>query len=630
MGIDALLGAGGSLAEAIPGFRPRPSQLAMAHAVAETIDNGGTLVVEAGTGTGKTFAYLAPAVLSGLRTVVSTGTRNLQDQLFEDDIPRLSRALGKPVQAELLKGRSNYLCRYRLEQTGAGGRPGLLQDLRLWAARTDSGDLAEFGRLEDDFELRLRVTSTTENCLGGQCPDFDGCFVALARRRAQEATVVVVNHHLLAADMALRDEGFGNVLPDADVLIIDEAHQFAGTLGQFFGYGISGRQLRDFVRDSDEVLAKFGDMPELRDLLADVADAARECDAVLADDERADWAQLLADDEAHEVFEQLSRALAEFAAAAEPVAVRGPELAKAWRRAGALSQRLQRWRGDEDSGTVRWAEQRHSGFMLQALPLDVGPTLQRLREQIPPAWILTSATLAVGDSFAHFLAEMGLEDCRTERYESPFDFVENTRLYSPKGLPPPGSPQYTAELVRRALPLIEAADGGTFFLCTSRRAVREVGATLSRTLRHPVLVQGDTGRAALLQRFREDGHAVLVGTSSFWEGVDVRGQALRLVIIDRLPFASPDDPVLRARREIDAAAGLSTFNRHQLPEAVLSLKQGAGRLIRDFDDRGALMIGDPRLYSKPYGRQFLASLPPMPRVDEEAEICAFLRALPRP
>ncbi len=632
--LDEVLGPDGSLARAVPGFAPRAGQIDMAHRVLETIQEGGFLVVEAGTGIGKTFAYLAPALISGVRTVVSTGTRNLQDQLYHDDIPRITKACGRAARVEQLKGRSNYLCHYRLERTPGQNQNDArrLKALRMWAAETETGDLAEFRDLPDRDVLRPRVTSTLDNCLNAKCPDFERCFVVKARRRAQDADIVIVNHHLLCADLALKDEGFGEILPQADVLIIDEAHQLPGVLSQFFGFGISARQLRDLLNDAGEALAEFGDMPSLQDALGALAESLQLLDRNLpGEGARQERAELLDDARAADDLDDLHERLARLSKELEEVAGRGPALAQGWRRAAQAQVRLRRWLSDEpnaeDTTLVRWADRSRAGFALHAVPLDIAPTMQRIKQQLTAAWVLTSATLTVGRDFGHFCQEMGLEDATTEEFPSPFDYANNALLYHPRDMPDPNSPGFPARLLDETLALIAASRGGAFVLCTSLRAVDRLGDQLKRSLDLTVLVQGERSRNHLLREFREDGNAVLVATSSFWEGVDVRGSALRLVIIDRLPFASPDDPVLRAREDVLRAAGQSVFQRYQLPRAVLALKQGVGRLIRDVDDRGVVMLADSRIRSRSYGKVFINSLPPMARTQDRDQVCAFLKSV---
>ena len=628
--IAEALGADGALAQVLPGFAPREGQLALAEAVAAALETDEVLVAEAGTGIGKTFAYLVPALLSGRRVLVSTGTRHLQDQIYHTDLPRLIRSLGLAARAELLKGRANYLCRHRAGELEAAS-PAEAQKLRkihLWSSQTESGDLAELSDLRDQDPLRPKITSTAENCLGTPCPEYEQCFVARARSRAQEAQLIVVNHHLLCADLALKDEGFGELLPEMDAVVIDEAHQFPDVLAQFFGFGVTARQGRDLARDVGQAVALFGDMPGLANTAGRLADALAGLQrAFPMSRQRLEVAEVLADADFQTALAALLEALAELEEGLEGVATRGPDLANAWRRTGVLRQRLGRWQQADTDALVRWAERQVSGFALQAIPLDVAPAMQTARERQPGSWILTSATLSVAGDFRHYLDRLGLADARTLSIDSPFDYATQSRLYLPTGLPEPNAPGFPAALLAEGQALIEAAGGGCFWLCTSQRAVEEYAYKLRQWGRYPVLEQGEQERSQLLATFRADGGAVLVGTSSFWEGVDVRGDALRLVIIDRLPFAAPDDPVLKARAAQLQREGRNAFFDHQVPQAVLTLKQGAGRLIRDQQDRGVLMLADARALTKGYGRRFLDSLPPMRRSRDRAEVTAFLSGL---
>ena len=628
--IETVLGEGGTLAGILDGFKPRAGQLELSLAVARAMRHGDTLVAEAGTGIGKTFAYLVPALLSGARVLVSTGTRHLQDQLFHIDLPRLASGLGLPLRAELLKGRANYLCPQRLEQTQAADtrEAALLRSVELWRTQTQRGDLAELAELRDGDPLRARITSTAENCLGVSCPKYDQCFVAKARARAQDADVVVVNHHLLCADLALKEDGFGELLPEMDAVIVDEAHQFPDVLAQFFGFGISARQCRELGRDVSAAAGGVGDAPQLLDLSAALIDAVQALQASFPlSRQRLESADLLEDARCKAALLHLLDAAQALEDALKAQAGRGPELAQSWRRSGALRSRLQRWQSGEADQLVRWAERQSGGFLLQAIPMDVAPAMDLARGRQPGAWIMLSATLAVAGEFGHYLDRLGLADARSLSIESPFDYARQSRLLLPQGLPAPTDPRYPQALLRLGRQLIEASAGGCFWLCTSQRAVEDYAYQLRQWGRYPVLEQGQEERSRLLDHFRRDGHAILVGTASFWEGVDVRGTALRLVIIDRLPFASPDDPMLKARSAQLQSEGRNPFMEYQVPQAILTLKQGAGRLIRDSEDHGVLVLGDARVQSKPYGRRFLASLPPMRQSRELAEVVQFLEQI---
>lgn len=624
------LGADGALAGQIEGFAARGVQQDMAEAVELALEDGGILIAEAGTGTGKTFAYLVPALQSGQRVVISTGTKNLQDQLFHRDLPRVRDALGQPVRVALLKGRGNYLCIYRMRQAIEQGFRDLprLTKIDAWSRQTKTGEVADIPDLAVDDPLLPTITSTGDNCLGGRCPDYDKCHVARARRDAQAADVVVVNHHLLFADFMLKEEGFGQILPGADAIIVDEAHQLPDLASQFFGVRVSSRQLSELIRDARVESSAFGDMPDLDQCLSDLAEIVGQNTEL--------WSRL----QGRQALEQAQRQWPDLTAALKQLAAdlgvaarqldgfeeRSAGLAACARRAKDLAARLNTLL-DEESELIRWIEPSFRGGLINATPADVALPFSRLVEAHGQSWVMTSATLSVGENFDHYGKQLGLKDAQTLRVDSPFDYPRQARLYLPPDLPEPNQREFTTAWLEAIWPLIKAADGGSFVLCTSYRAVREAGEWLRERWHHPVLVQGEGSRNEMLDRFAEHGQAVLVGTSSFWEGVDVRGQALRLVVIDKLPFASPGDPVLEARIRSLREAGRNPFMELQLPEAILTLRQGVGRLIRDPQDRGLLVICDPRLKSKFYGRQVLASLPAMPVLHQAEQALAWAQSL---
>lgn len=632
--IRQLLDANGPLATRVPGFAPRVEQQDMAEAVAAALEDRATLVVEAGTGTGKTFAYLVPALLSGRRVIISTGTRHLQDQLYHRDLPTVRDALGVSVQTALLKGRANYLCKHRLDLTLAEGRLrsrlqlAQLEDIHAWAGRTRSGDIAELSGIPEDSPLWPRVTSTTDNCLGQECGEYQRCHVVNARRAAQEADLVVINHHLLLADMALKEEGFGDLLPGADAFIIDEAHQLPETAAQFFGIGLGSRQLEELGRDTlAEHLREAGDMQSLPDCVQLLDSQVKDLRLALGERERrAAWSEVQDNPQLRARCEALRESLQALTAWLEVAAPRGKGLDACWRRAQLLLLRLVQTTTEPPEGHVHWFETHRHSFRLQLTPLEIATTFQQRMQELPSAWVFTSATLAVGDSFAHFAHRMGLEEPRTLRLDSPFDYARNALLYHPTGLPDPNDAAYTSAVIEAVRPVLAASRGRAFLLFTSHRALREAAGLLQGTLDYPLLQQGEAPRAELLERFRALGNAVLLGTSSFWEGVDVRGEALSCVVIDKLPFASPGDPLLQARLDALRASGGNPFMEEQLPRAVITLKQGIGRLIRDVQDRGVLVLCDPRLTGKPYGKVFLRSFPPMRRSRELADVVEFFAA----
>jgi ATP-dependent DNA helicase DinG len=647
--VRAALSSAGPLGERLEHFRPRPQQQEMGARVAARLVDGGTLICEAGTGTGKTFAYLVPALLCGRKTLVSTGTRNLQDQLFQRDIPLIRAALGAPIEVALLKGRGNYLCRYRLGlamDEPSRYRPEVrrhLQQVRDWSSATRLGDIAELAIPEDDPVWPV-VTSSADNCLGQGCPQFDECHLLEARRRAQAAELVVINHHLLCADLALRDEGFGEVLPAADAFIIDEAHQLPEVAASFFGISISARQLIELARDVDATdRREAGDVPDLPLSCDALRQAVVELRLSLSEhlgseDRRGPWQQIEGAAGVQAGLQGLGDALDALAGVLAPIAERSRALEQALARVEETRARLDRLleqapsadpEGEAEAlNAVRWFDLQGRGFRFHETPLDVSKVFREQRERHPAAWVFTSATLAVGRSFAHFASRIGCEDAETAQWESPFDYPHQALLYCPAAMPDPGRAEYLGRVIEVARTLIGLSRGRAFLLFTSHRALRETAAQLDARIDYPLLVQGTAPRAELIERFRQLGNAVLLGTSSFWEGVDVRGEALSCVIIDKLPFSSPADPILQARAEALKRQGGNPFRDFQLPQAVIALKQGAGRLIRDPQDRGVLAICDPRLTSRGYGSIFLNSLPPMRRTTDLAELEAFFAPVP--
>ncbi|MCP1726534.1 ATP-dependent DNA helicase DinG [Natronospira proteinivora] len=640
--ITGLLGEQGPLARAIPDFRVREEQQILADAVAEVLRDSGHLLAEAGTGVGKTFAYLAPALASRKRTIISTGTRHLQDQLFHRDLPLVMEALGQEGEADqvaLLKGRSNYLCLHRLETARERADLGrreheTLGDLAIWGRQSRSGDLAEGPEISERSRLWPMVTSTVDNCLGQDCPQYENCFVLKARQRAMQRRVVVVNHHLLLADFALREDGFGELLPDAEVVVVDEAHQLPETAARHFGTGVSARQLRDFAGDTlAEALKAGAGVGGFRDALDRFNTRIMAVRTALPSGEfRARW-NPAEQSVAVEAMQDLDAALSTVNEQLETIGSHSKGLDNCRRRGLNLRERLALFMvSDEEAeeALVRWMEVSERGFILHATPLSSADRLGQWIGQVPASWVFTSATLAVRGELSHFRQRLGLTEAEELVVGSPFDYARNAVLYHPNDLPSTQSPDYTRALVEAVLPLVEAAPGGSFLLFTSHRALREAAELIEDKTDRTLLVQGEGPRARLLEAFREDGQAVLLGTQSFWEGVDVKGDALSLVVIDKLPFQSPGDPVIEARIEAIKEQGGSPFMEWQLPQAVITLKQGVGRLIRDTADRGVMVIGDPRLLQKGYGRIFIDSLPPMAKTRDDEKVQRFLQSLAPP
>ncbi len=637
--LSEVFASDGPFAAIIPGYKLRAQQVEMAGRIGAAMAANSVLVAEAGTGTGKTFAYLVPALLSGGKVIVSTGTKNLQDQLFLRDIPTVREALGSPVQVALLKGRANYLCHYHLERALADGRFASREDaahaarISRFARTTKSGDKAECSDVPENSPVWGMVTSTRENCIGQECPNHKECFVLAARREALAADLVVVNHHLFFADVMLRDEGTAELLPACNAVIFDEAHQLPETASLFFGDNVSTAQVLDLARDARaEGLVSAKDCLDLPRLCASVEKAAKDLRLTLpVEPARFALAQLTARMGFDNGIVGLRREAETLAALLETQAQRSEGLENCWRRCLELVAQLRRWQNGSDPDYVRWGETYTHALQLNATPLVIAGIMQKQMSGHPRAWIFTSATLAVQRDFAHYCGEMGLAEAESAYWDSPFDYARQALLYAPSGLPDPNSEAFCEALVKAAFPVLEASGGRAFFLCTSLRAMRRTHELLAEYLQRanlpfPLLLQGEGSKNELLERFRRLGNAVLVASQSFWEGVDVRGEALSLVVIDKLPFAPPDDPVLSARIERMKNEGRNAFMDYQLPRAVINVKQGAGRLIRDETDRGVLLIGDPRLISKPYGKRIWRSLPPMKRTRELAEVLAFFSA----
>ncbi len=616
----------------------------------DALENRGRLVAEAGTGTGKTLAYLVPALLSGGKVILSTGTKTLQDQLFHRDLPAVRQALGLPVSLSLLKGRANYVCPYHLERALADARlhsreeAAHLRTIAHFAGVTDSGDRMALRDVPDDAPAWIHATSTRDNCLGGECPHHDACFVLKARKQALEADVVVVNHHLFFADVWLKDEGAGELLPAANAVIFDEAHQLPDTASLFFSDTVSTGMLVDLARDvRQEAAVAAADNADLPRAAGEVDKAARDLRLSLGMGQvRLPAGRVAERRDFMSAMDALRDRIGQLEGQLKAQAERSEGLAQCLDRCLESRQRIDGWlapepetEGDAGDGRVRWCEATTHSLLLHATPLDVGELFARQLDNDARAWVFTSATLSVRGDFSHYLRQMGLAEAETGVWDSPFDYPRQALLYVPARMPDPNAPDYTQAVVDAAWPVLRASGGRAFLLFTSLRAMREAHALLESRLAGaglawPLLLQGTKSRSELLTEFRERGNAVLLGSQSFWEGVDVAGEALSLVVIDRLPFQPPDDPVLAARLEAIRRAGKNPFFDYQLPHAVISLKQGAGRLIRRETDRGVLMICDTRLVDKPYGRRIWQALPPMARSRRQEEAVAFFATAAAP
>ncbi|NOY61862.1 MAG: ATP-dependent DNA helicase [Gammaproteobacteria bacterium] len=635
-----LLAAGGPLARHIPGFTPRIEQQEMADAIADAIANGSMLIAEAGTGTGKTLAYLVPALLSGAKVTIATGTKNLQDQLFYRDLPQVRAALALSSPIALLKGRANYLCLHRLQQhieQGAShdSEQGVqLHAIHAWAKQTHSGDIGEMTQISEQARIWSHVTASADDCTDQQCAQFEHCFLMRARQQAEQAQIVIINHHLLLADMALRDEGYNALLAATDAFIIDEAHQLPEIAARFFGRSLASRQLQRLTEDSRS--AQQQDAPDQRQLSehADMLGAAVSAMVAALRDvehraERTEGLSVAWSDAAHcahfrHRVEQLSSALQQLQQSLASAALRSKNLEQCARRCDEQRHHFEQLTRDDVADAIPWLSSGQHAFTLHHTPLEVCSAFQERLAHYDSSWIFTSATLAVGEKFKHFAAQLGLEQAVTRQWLSPFDYAQQSCCYIPAGMPDPRHDSYTAAVVEAALPVLRASRGRAFMLFTSHRALQQAARLLHHSaLDYPLLVQGSAPRSELVARFRRHGNAILLGSSSFWQGVDVPGPALSCVIIDKLPFASPGNPVLQARIEALKSAGRNPFFDYQLPQAVIALKQGIGRLIRGHNDRGLLMICDPRLLGKSYGKAFLKSMPAMPRSHSLEAVHAF-------
>ncbi|MDE3965952.1 ATP-dependent DNA helicase [Glaesserella parasuis] len=623
----------GTLSQNIHGFRPRDAQLEMAQAVGRAVKFAKSAVIEAGTGTGKTFAYLVPALLSGKKTIISTGSKNLQDQLFNRDLPTIQKALKYKGKVALLKGRANYLCLERLDQViamGVVGDKSVLADLakvRKWHTGTKTGDLSECITIAEDSPILPQLVSTAESCLGSDCPNYKECYVVQARRKALEADVVVVNHHLFCADMAVKETGFGELIPDAELIIFDEAHQLPDIASQYFGQSLTSRQLFDICKDSNIVYrTELKDLAQLGKASDHLQKVVQDFRLLLGDgNKRGNLREILQDPKVVEGFAKLNENIDFLSEVVKKSLGRSETLDKIFERLAEVKAQLKRLGDTSVVGYCYWYEINGRSFGLHITPLTVADKFGEQMRANQVGWIFTSATLEVGGKFDHFCQRLGIENAEQMVLQSPFDYARQSLLCVPRYLPDTNKSHTLTELGQLLKPVIEANNGRCFLLCTSYFMMRGLADFLREQSSLSVLLQGETSKRRLLEKFVAEPNSVLVATQSFWEGIDVRGDALSLVIIDKLPFTAPDEPLLKARMEDCKLQGGDPFNDIQIPEAVITLKQGVGRLIRDVTDRGAVIICDSRLVMRQYGSTFLKSLPPSKRTRDLAKVLTFLK-----
>lgn len=631
MQIEEIFSSAGVLSKNIPGYLPRAIQLEMALAIAQALDHKQVLIAEAGTGTGKTYAYLIPSLLSGKKVIISTGTKNLQDQLFHRDIPRIRNVLGIPLKIAVLKGRANYICQHRLNtylQTRfiSDDATKILYQIKEWVDDNKDGEIDHIPGVKPPQHLLPYMTSTTDNCLGQECEFYSKCYVIKARKQAQEAGILIVNHHLFFADSQLKDSGVTDLLPASDAVIFDEAHQLHEIATHFLGESISGNQLLYLARDIQaEQQTNAPDMLTLKITAQKVIIAVKEMHSAFGSVAKGSWDHIVNKPQIKLAIQSLQEALIPLLEAIEAASVRSRGLDNCWRRTADLASRFKKLTTVFPQDQIHWYDVQENNFTLHHTPINIGDYFQNLIKEQDRAWIFTSATLSVNGDFSHFESHLGLTGANHLHLESPFDYSKQALLYLPNLMKLPSDEAYISNMIDFVVPILNLTKGRAFLLFTSHRALKEATQILKERVTFPLLIQGNAPKTKLLATFCELEDAVLLGTSSFWEGVDVKGNALSCVIIDKIPFLAPDDPILKSRLEHYKRQGKNPFNEYQLPQAVITLRQGSGRLIRDIGDKGVLMICDPRITSKDYGRVFLDSLPPMPQTQSIDDVAHFLQ-----
>ena len=637
---DDFFSVNGPLNDCLEDYQLRTEQVEMAKSIIGTIKDKSSLVVEAGTGVGKTFAYLYPALLKGGKVVISTATKNLQDQLFFNDIPKIREALKISVKVNILKGRGNYICKLRMENTIQEGMffnkedAQHLQLIKAFSDNTDSGEVSEISEIPETSTIWPMVTSTKENCLGQDCEFYKECFLVKARKEALESEVLIVNHHLFFADFVLKDEELSEILPKANTIIFDEAHQIPLVASFFLGQFISSSQISNLIQDCQQGLKKYPDTIKVLDALSkDLQEIIFELKKIVSPfPARLNITNLKNYENFEKTYNSLIEKLELLGITLSKHSEENAELQKLFERSSELNIKFSSWLKKDNQNNIYWLEVFARTVQFNETPISISEQFNKFQEKSDSAWIFTSATLSINGSFDHFVKLLGLEKAMTQYLQSPFNYSENAFLYVPKEIPDSKDELFNLVLVKKALPLLKASKGRAFVLATSLKSMEEIGALLKDELKkneinYPVITQGEGPKSDLLQQFKKHGNAILIGSLSFWEGIDVRGPALSLVIIDKLPFQSPGDPVFESKIKLLSEEGINAFMSMQLPEAIIRLKQGVGRLIRDDYDKGVMVICDKRIIEKSYGIKIWKSLPPFKRTRNESAVINFLEEL---